>query len=101
MLQPPLPPKVLAAQSKEMKLRLSTSSLVLGAAGPETRDWSLSSTQPRPVGLDAYNPAQRKTNLAVKKGVLMYTCATSSVYIFVECEWTQGCTTGTFGNLKG
>lgn len=85
-MQPPLPPKVLAAQSKEMKLRLSTSSLVLGAVGPERRDWSLSSTQPWPVGLDSYDPAQRKINLAMKKGVLIYLC----YYATYTCRSLKG-----------
>lgn len=69
-MEPPLAPSVLAARSKQMKYRLSTSSLVLGGEGQETRDWSLSSTQPRPVGSGAMDRAQRETNLAMKKGVL-------------------------------
>lgn len=69
-LEPPLAPRVLAARNKEMKMRLSTSSLVLGdVAGPETRDWSLSSTQLRPGhGAGALDPAQRAINTAMKRG---------------------------------
>lgn len=67
-LEPPLGPSVLAARNKEMKTRLSSSSLVLGDVGPETRDWSLSSTQQRP-GAGALDGSQRENNLAMKKGV--------------------------------
>lgn len=67
--QPLLPPSVLAARNKEMKQRLSASSLVLGGVGRETRDWSLSSAQPGPTGLGALDPAQRANNLAMKRGV--------------------------------
>lgn len=67
--EPLLPPSVQAARNKEMKQRLSASSLVLGGVGRETRDWSLSSAQPRPTDFGALDPAQREHNLAMKKGV--------------------------------
>lgn len=63
-----MPPSVLAARNKEMKQRLSASSLVLGGVGRETRDWSLSSAQPAPTDLGALDPAQRAKNLAMKRG---------------------------------
>jgi len=69
-LEPPLAPSVLAARNKDMKLRLSASSLVLGDIGPETRDWSLSSTQTPPTGAQAQDPDQRAKNIAMKKGML-------------------------------
>lgn len=49
---------------------LAASSLILGdVSGPETRDWSLSSTQLRPgAGSGALDPAQRAKNTALKKG---------------------------------
>lgn len=68
-LEPPLGPNVLAERNKEMRTRLSASSLVLGDAGPETRDWSLSSTQQKPPAEGALDPAQRAINNAMKKGV--------------------------------
>lgn len=67
-MEAPLPPSVLAARNKEMKIRLSTSSLVLGGVGRETRDWSLSSTQRRHTGLGALDPELLEENLAIKKG---------------------------------
>ncbi|CAM9766798.1 unnamed protein product [Ectocarpus sp. 6 AP-2014] len=67
-LEPPLGPSVLAARNKEMKKRLSSSSLVLGDVGPETRDWSLSSTQQRP-GAGELDGSQRENNLAMKKAL--------------------------------
>eukprot|EP00904_Undaria_pinnatifida_P001373 jgi/Undpi1/11236/HiC_scaffold_30.g13534.m1 len=68
-LEAPLAPSVLAARNKEMKIRLSTSSLVLGGVGRETRDWSLSSTQRRHKGLGALEPDERKKNLEIKKAL--------------------------------
>lgn len=79
-MEPPLPLHVLAARNKEMKRRLSKSSLVLGGVGPDMRDWSLSSTQPRPVGSGAHDPAQLKVNLAIKKGAM----ASEERYCWVE-----------------
>lgn len=67
-MEAPLPPSVLAARNKEMKIRLSTSSLVLGGVGRETRDWSLSSTQRRHTGLGAFDPELLEENLAIRKG---------------------------------
>ena len=51
-------------------MRLSASSLILGdVSGPETRDWSLSSTQLLPGnGAGAQTPAQRARNMEMKKG---------------------------------
>lgn len=69
-MEAPLAPSVLAARNKEMKIRLSTSSLVLGGVGRETRDWSLSSTQRRHTGLGALEPDEQKKNLEIKKGQL-------------------------------
>lgn len=69
-LEPPLGPSVIAASNKEMKTRLSASSLILGNVGPEMRDWSLSSTQQRPTGAGALDPAQRAINTAMKQGEL-------------------------------
>ncbi|CAN0174894.1 unnamed protein product, partial [Hapterophycus canaliculatus] len=68
-LEPPLAPNVLAKRNKEMKTRLSASSLVLGDAGPETRDWSLSSTQQKPPADGGLDPAQRAINNAKKKAL--------------------------------
>ncbi|CAM9471471.1 unnamed protein product [Pylaiella littoralis] len=68
-LEPPLPPSVVAASNNEMKTRLSTSSLILGNVGPETRDWSLSSTQLRPTGAGALDPAQRAKNVIMKQAL--------------------------------
>ena len=67
-MEAPLAPSVLTARNKEMKVRLSTSSLVLGGVGRETRDWSLSSTLRRHTGLGALDPDLLKKNLATKKG---------------------------------
>lgn len=83
-LEPPLAPSVLAARNKEMKLRLSASSLVLGDVGPETRDWSLSSTQPRPTEARAVDPAQRAKKTAMKKGTSRHGVLCLSTHV-VRC----------------
>lgn len=80
---PPLAPGVLAARNKEMRHRLSTSSVVLGALGQDMRDWTLSSIQPPPLVRGTSNPMQREINLTRKKGVeqlLPFYCFTNSLY---------------------
>ncbi|CAM9795303.1 unnamed protein product [Choristocarpus tenellus] len=62
-----LAPDVLAKQNREMKLRLTASSLVLGSLTPN--DWTLSSTQPQPSVGESWGPDQTKKNSEMKKAL--------------------------------
>lgn len=84
-MEAPLPPSVLAARNQEMKVRLSTSSLVLGGVGRETRDWSLSSAQRQHTGLGALDPDLLEENRAIKKGLVVRTTALYRLIVWGCC----------------
>lgn len=67
-LESPLAPSVIDARNREVKERLSSSSLVLGGDGAETRDWSLSSMQHAPKMSETWDPKQREKMITIKEG---------------------------------